>query len=99
MDLGVNNAWEDSDYSIAFWFPSVNDNSYHFFCQELFDNDWYKSRNIVGLADIIVLKYSVNDKNTFQEVKDNYVPMIKRILNQWTVPVIIAAIGTRQNGE
>lgn len=66
---------------------------------ELFDNDWYKSRNIVGLADIIVLKYSVNDKNTFQEVKDNYVPMIKRILNQWTVPVIIAAIGTRQNEE
>ncbi|XP_078252600.1 rho-related BTB domain-containing protein 3 isoform X2 [Rhinoraja longicauda] len=64
---------------------------------ELFDNDWYRSRNIVGLADIIVLKYSVNDKTTFQEVKDNYVPMIKRILNQWTVPVIIAAIGTRQN--
>ncbi|XP_051876101.1 rho-related BTB domain-containing protein 3 isoform X2 [Pristis pectinata] len=64
---------------------------------ELFDNDWYRSRNIVGLADIIVLKYSVNDKTTFQEVKDNYVPMIKRILNQWTVPVIVAAVGTRQS--
>ncbi|XP_051876105.1 rho-related BTB domain-containing protein 3 isoform X4 [Pristis pectinata] len=66
---------------------------------ELFDNDWYRSRNIVGLADIIVLKYSVNDKTTFQEVKDNYVPMIKRILNQWTVPVIVAAVGTRQSEE
>ncbi|XP_072137411.1 rho-related BTB domain-containing protein 3 [Mobula birostris] len=66
---------------------------------ELFDNDWYQSRNIVGLADIIVLKYSVNDKTSFQEVKDNYVPMIKRILNQWTVAVIVAAIGTRENEE
>ncbi|XP_048451083.1 rho-related BTB domain-containing protein 3 [Rhincodon typus] len=66
---------------------------------ELFDNDWYRSRNVVGLADIIVLKYSVNDKTSFQEVKDNYVPIIKRILNQWTVPVIVAAVGTRQNEE
>ncbi|XP_078070892.1 rho-related BTB domain-containing protein 3 [Mustelus asterias] len=66
---------------------------------ELFDNDWYRSRNVLGLADIIVLKYSVNDKTSFQEVKDNYVPMIKRILNQWTVPVIVTAIGTRQNEE
>uniref|UniRef100_UPI00398F785F rho-related BTB domain-containing protein 3 isoform X2 n=1 Tax=Pristiophorus japonicus TaxID=55135 RepID=UPI00398F785F len=64
---------------------------------DLFDNDWYRSRNVVGLADIIILKYSVNDKTSFQEVKDNYVPIIKRILNQWTVPVIIAAVGTRQN--
>ncbi|XP_038661167.1 rho-related BTB domain-containing protein 3 isoform X2 [Scyliorhinus canicula] len=64
---------------------------------DLFDNDWYRSRNVVGLADIIVLKYSVNDKTSFQEVKDNYVPMIKRILNQWTVPVIVTAVGTRQN--
>ncbi|XP_072372421.1 rho-related BTB domain-containing protein 3 isoform X4 [Scyliorhinus torazame] len=66
---------------------------------DLFDNDWYRSRNVVGLADIIVLKYSVNDKTSFQEVKDNYVPMIKRILNQWTVPVIVTAVGTRQNEE
>uniref|UniRef100_UPI00398E7279 rho-related BTB domain-containing protein 3 isoform X4 n=1 Tax=Pristiophorus japonicus TaxID=55135 RepID=UPI00398E7279 len=66
---------------------------------DLFDNDWYRSRNVVGLADIIILKYSVNDKTSFQEVKDNYVPIIKRILNQWTVPVIIAAVGTRQNED
>ncbi|XP_059500723.1 rho-related BTB domain-containing protein 3 isoform X3 [Stegostoma tigrinum] len=66
---------------------------------ELFDNDWYRSRNVIGLADIIVLKYSVNDKTSFQEVKDNYVPIIKWILNQWTVPVIVAAVGTRQNEE
>ncbi|XP_041041355.1 rho-related BTB domain-containing protein 3 [Carcharodon carcharias] len=66
---------------------------------DLFDNDWYRSRNVVGLADIIVLKYNVNDKTSFQEVKDNYVPMIKRILDQWTVPVIVTAVGTRQNEE
>ncbi|XP_069747938.1 rho-related BTB domain-containing protein 3 isoform X2 [Narcine bancroftii] len=66
---------------------------------ELFDNDWYRSWNVVGLADIIVLKYSINDKATFQEVKDNYVTIIKRILNQWTVPVIVAAVGTRENEE
>ncbi|XP_067838963.1 rho-related BTB domain-containing protein 3 [Heptranchias perlo] len=66
---------------------------------DLFDNDWYRSLNVVGLADIIILKYSVNDKTSFQEVKDNYMPMIKRILNQWTVPVIVAAVGTRQNED
>ncbi|XP_041093453.1 rho-related BTB domain-containing protein 3-like isoform X3 [Polyodon spathula] len=66
---------------------------------DLFDSDWYNSRNVVGQADIIVIKYSVNDKPAFQEVKENYTPMIKRLLNQWTVPIIIAAVGTRQNDE
>ncbi|XP_007891279.1 rho-related BTB domain-containing protein 3 isoform X3 [Callorhinchus milii] len=66
---------------------------------DLFDNDWYSSRNVVGQADIIVLKYSINDKASFQDVKDNYVPMIKRILNQWTIPVIVAAVGARQNED
>ncbi|KAK1174222.1 rho-related BTB domain-containing protein 3-like [Acipenser oxyrinchus oxyrinchus] len=66
---------------------------------DLFDNDWYSSRNVVGQADIIVIKYSVNDKPAFQEVKENYTPMIKRLLNQCTVPIIIAAVGARQNDE
>lgn len=30
-------------------------------------------------------------------MKDNYIPVIKRALN--SVPVIIAAVGTRQNGK
>uniref|UniRef100_A0A4W2CYA9 Rho related BTB domain containing 3 n=1 Tax=Bos indicus x Bos taurus TaxID=30522 RepID=A0A4W2CYA9_BOBOX len=63
---------------------------------DIFDSDWYTSRNLIGGADIIVIKYNVNDKFSFHEVKDNYIPVIKRALN--SVPVIIAAVGTRQNG-
>ncbi|MGH0169894.1 UNVERIFIED_CONTAM: hypothetical protein FKN15_069567 [Acipenser sinensis] len=69
------------------------------FFSDLFDNDWYSSHNVVGQADIIVIKYSINDKPAFQEVKENYTPMIKRLLNQCTVPIIIAAVGARQNDE
>ncbi|NXJ02825.1 RHBT3 protein, partial [Psophia crepitans] len=64
----------------------------------LFDSDWYTSRSLIGAADIIVIKYSVNDKTSFQELKDNYVPMIKKALNHCSVPVIISAIGARKNG-
>ncbi|XP_059949155.1 rho-related BTB domain-containing protein 3 isoform X3 [Mesoplodon densirostris] len=64
---------------------------------DIFDSDWYTSRNLIGGADIIVIKYNVNDKFSFHEVKDNYIPVIKRALN--SVPVIIAAVGTRQNEE
>ncbi|EHB12790.1 Rho-related BTB domain-containing protein 3 [Heterocephalus glaber] len=64
---------------------------------DIFDSDWYTSRNLIGRADIIVIKYNVNDKFSFHEVKDNYIPVIKRALN--SVPVIIAAVGTRQNEE
>uniref|UniRef100_H3A8M2 Rho related BTB domain containing 3 n=1 Tax=Latimeria chalumnae TaxID=7897 RepID=H3A8M2_LATCH len=66
---------------------------------DLFDNDWYSSRNVVGQADVIVIKYAVNDKSSFQEVKDNYAPVVKRILNHWTVPVIIVAVGSKQSEE
>ncbi|OBS67932.1 hypothetical protein A6R68_03527 [Neotoma lepida] len=62
---------------------------------DIFDSDWYTSRNLIGSADIIVIKYNVNDKFSFHEVKDNYIPVIKRASN--SVPVIIAAVGTRQN--
>lgn len=67
------------------------------FVQDIFDSDWYTSRNLIGGADIIVIKYNVNDKFSFHEVKDNYIPVIKRASN--SVPVIIAAVGTRQNGK
>lgn len=65
--------------------------------KDIFDSDWYTSRNLIGGADIIVIKYNVNDKFSFHEVKDNYIPVIKRASN--SVPVIIAAVGTRQNEE
>ncbi|NXT32561.1 RHBT3 protein, partial [Pelecanoides urinatrix] len=65
---------------------------------DIFDSDWYTSRSLIGGADIIVIKYSVNDKTSFQELKDSYVPMIKKALNHCSVPVIISAIGARKNG-
>ncbi|KFZ69387.1 Rho-related BTB domain-containing protein 3, partial [Podiceps cristatus] len=65
---------------------------------DIFDSDWYTSRSLIGGADIIVIKYSVNDKTSFQELKDSYVPMIKKGLNHCSVPVIISAIGARKNG-
>ncbi|NWS77443.1 RHBT3 protein, partial [Crotophaga sulcirostris] len=65
---------------------------------DIFDSDWYTSRSLIGGADIVVIKYSVNDKALFQELKDSYVPMIKKALNLCSVPVIISAIGARKNG-
>ncbi|ETE71799.1 Rho-related BTB domain-containing protein 3, partial [Ophiophagus hannah] len=65
---------------------------------DIFESDWYTSRNLIGEADIIVIKYSVNDKSSFQEVKDIYAPLIKKTLSHCSVPVIISAVGARQNG-
>ncbi|NXA73090.1 RHBT3 protein, partial [Thryothorus ludovicianus] len=64
----------------------------------IFDSDWYTSCTLIGGADIIVIKYSVNDKTSFQELKDSYVPMVKKALNHSSVPVIISAVGARKNG-
>ncbi|NXP47694.1 RHBT3 protein, partial [Heliornis fulica] len=63
----------------------------------IFDSDWYTSRSLIGGADIVVIKYSVNDKTSFQDLKDSYVPMIKKALSHCSVPVIISAIGARKN--
>ncbi|XP_017668246.1 PREDICTED: rho-related BTB domain-containing protein 3 isoform X2 [Lepidothrix coronata] len=65
---------------------------------DIFASDWYTSCRLIGGADIIVIKYSVNDKTSFQELKDSYVPMVKKALNHCSVPVIISAIGARKNG-
>ncbi|NXQ25423.1 RHBT3 protein, partial [Alaudala cheleensis] len=65
---------------------------------DIFDSDWYTSYRLIGEADIIVIKYSVNDKTSFQELKDSYVPMVKKALNHYSVPVIISAVGARKNG-
>ncbi|NXO45430.1 RHBT3 protein, partial [Locustella ochotensis] len=65
---------------------------------DIFDSDWYTSYRLIGGADIIVIKYSVNDKTSFQELKDSYVPMVKKALNHCSIPVIISAIGARKNG-
>ncbi|NXU58312.1 RHBT3 protein, partial [Turnix velox] len=64
----------------------------------IFDSDWYTSRSLVGGADVVVIKYSVNDKTSFQELKETYLPMIKKALNRCSAPVIISAVGARKNG-
>ncbi|NWU86186.1 RHBT3 protein, partial [Onychorhynchus coronatus] len=65
---------------------------------DIFASDWYTSCRLIGGADIIVIKYSVNDKTSFQQLKDSYVPMVKKALNHRSVPVVISAIGARKNG-
>ncbi|NWH75122.1 RHBT3 protein, partial [Piaya cayana] len=65
---------------------------------DIFDSDWYTSRSLIGGADIVVIKYSVNDKASFQELKETYIPMIKKALSHCSVPVIISAVGARKNG-
>lgn len=40
-----------------------------------------------------MIKYNVNDKFLFYEVKDNYILVIKRVLN--LVLVIIVVVGIR----
>ncbi|KAM4709764.1 rho-related BTB domain-containing protein 3 [Discoglossus pictus] len=62
-----------------------------------FDGDLQSSLKIIGGADIVVIKYSVTDKTSFLDVKDNFAPLIKQIFSHCSVPVIIAAIGVRQN--
>lgn len=61
--------------------------------QDIFDSDWYIFRNFIGGVDIIVIKYNVNDKFLFYEVRDNYISVIKRVLN--LVLVIIVVVGIR----
>lgn len=66
---------------------------YDCFVWDIFDSDWYIFWNLIGGVDIIVIKYNVNDKFLFYEVKDNYILVIKRVLN--LVLVIIVVVGIR----
>ncbi|KAJ8260794.1 hypothetical protein COCON_G00165170 [Conger conger] len=66
---------------------------------DLLDRDWVATRSVLEQADILVIKYSVNDKLTFQLVRDTYSPRIRPLLRHWAVPVIVAAVGARLNGQ
>ncbi|XP_035247274.1 rho-related BTB domain-containing protein 3 isoform X2 [Anguilla anguilla] len=66
---------------------------------DLLDRDWVATRGVLEQADILVIKYSVNDKLTFQQVRDAYSPRIRPLLRHWAVPVIVAAVGARLNEE
>ncbi|XP_071587788.1 rho-related BTB domain-containing protein 3 [Heliangelus exortis] len=64
---------------------------------DMFDSDWYTSCRLLGGADVVVIKYSVNDQASFQGLRDNYLPMIQRALSHCSIPVIISALGARKN--
>ncbi|KAJ8395567.1 hypothetical protein AAFF_G00030480 [Aldrovandia affinis] len=66
---------------------------------DLLDRDWVATRGVLEQADILVIKYSVNDKLTFQQVRDTYSPRIRPLLRHWAVPVIVASVGARLNEE
>ena len=67
--------------------------------QDLLDSDWASVRSVLEQADILVIKYSVNDKLAFQQVRNGYAPRLRPLLRHWGVPVILVAVGARLNGK
>ncbi|KAK7143254.1 hypothetical protein R3I93_014419 [Phoxinus phoxinus] len=66
---------------------------------DLLDSDWASVRSVLEQADIVVIKYSVNDKLAFQQVRNGYAPRLRPLLRHWGLPVILVAIGARLNDE
>ncbi|XP_028829053.1 rho-related BTB domain-containing protein 3 [Denticeps clupeoides] len=66
---------------------------------DLLDSDWAGVRSVLEQADIVVIKYSVNDKLAFQQVRNVYAPRLRPLLRHWGVPVILVAVGARLNDE
>ncbi|XP_077318492.1 rho-related BTB domain-containing protein 3 isoform X3 [Lithobates pipiens] len=64
---------------------------------DAFDNDSQGSQNRLQETDIVVIKFSVNDKASFLNIKNHFVPVVKQIFSHSFVPVMVLAIGTRQN--
>ncbi|XP_052329824.1 rho-related BTB domain-containing protein 3 isoform X2 [Oncorhynchus keta] len=63
------------------------------------DSDWAGVRSVLEQADILVIKYSVNDKLAFQQVRNGYAPRLRPLLHHWGMPVILVAVGARLNDE
>uniref|UniRef100_A0A8C8BUY2 BTB domain-containing protein n=1 Tax=Oncorhynchus tshawytscha TaxID=74940 RepID=A0A8C8BUY2_ONCTS len=66
---------------------------------DLLDSDWASVRSVLEQADILVIKYSINDKMAFQQVRNGYAPRLRPLLRHWGVPVILVAVGARLNDE
>ncbi|KAK6321006.1 hypothetical protein J4Q44_G00079820 [Coregonus suidteri] len=64
---------------------------------DLLDSDWTGVRSVLEQADILVIKYSVNDKLAFQQVRNGYAPRLRPLLHHWGMPVILVAVGARLN--
>ncbi|XP_056393693.1 rho-related BTB domain-containing protein 3 isoform X2 [Hyla sarda] len=64
---------------------------------DTFASDLQRSQATIAEGDIFVLKFAVNNKSLFLEIKNNFAPLLKQIFSHQSVPVIILAIGTRQS--
>ncbi|KAM4053550.1 rho-related BTB domain-containing protein 3 isoform 1-T1 [Anomaloglossus baeobatrachus] len=62
-------------------------------CQDwgTFASDLQSSLATISEGDIIILKSNVKNKSLFLEIKNNFAPLLKQILNQRTVPVMVLA--------
>lgn len=90
-----NNRWKTASLCISLWILFLSWLS----PQDLLDSDWASVRSVLEQADIVVIKYSVNDKLAFQQVRNGYAPRLRPLLRHWGMPVILVAVGARLNGE
>ncbi|XP_069608077.1 rho-related BTB domain-containing protein 3 isoform X1 [Ranitomeya imitator] len=64
-----------------------------------FASDLQSSLATIAEGDIIIIKSNVNNKSMFLELKNNFAPLLKQILNQRTVPVMVLALGVKSEDE
>ncbi|XP_073397534.1 rho-related BTB domain-containing protein 3 isoform X2 [Dendrobates tinctorius] len=64
-----------------------------------FASDLQSSLATIAEGDIIILKSNLNNKSLFLELKNNFAPLLKKILNQRTVPVMVLAFGVKSEDE
>ncbi|XP_072315628.1 rho-related BTB domain-containing protein 3 [Eucyclogobius newberryi] len=66
---------------------------------ELLDSEWSSVRKAVEKADVLVMKYSVSDKQAFQWLRTVLGPRLRPLIRHCGVPVILVAVGARLNDE
>ncbi|XP_072315608.1 rho-related BTB domain-containing protein 3-like [Eucyclogobius newberryi] len=64
---------------------------------ELLDSEWSSVRKAVEKADVLVMKYSVSDKQAFQWLRTVLGPRLRPLIRHCGVPVILVAVGARLN--
>ncbi|KAM8960795.1 rho-related BTB domain-containing protein 3 [Pelodytes ibericus] len=65
---------------------------------DIFESD-PNSHYIIDKADIIILKYSVNEKTSFLDIKENFATLIKQKFHHRLAFVIVSAIGTPHDDD
>ncbi|KAM3940696.1 rho-related BTB domain-containing protein 3 isoform 2-T2 [Leptodactylus fuscus] len=63
---------------------------------DTFASDLQSSLATVAEGDIIVLKFAIENKPSFLDIKNNFAPLLRQIfIHHQSVPVIVLAIGSR----